>query len=299
MVRTNIPNEFQKYWHPEFAEWHSYKIGEYHVSSVGISHQHLEPNEHSGPCLRATFYEYINPIEKSDETEGNFEQGSDMHKLLQDIVKKWKPNTIIEKPLIILIIKPDGRIIKVMGSEDIHYIHQPVVPAFVRISIWDIKTASEYTLPPDRKTKNPTHFDQTYIYAVIDEEYFLHPDKTKIVRLKIIYIDKHNKGVYVQRIKYNPKRGKKKLEEFKQRVIYLDDCLIKEELPDREPHHWCKYCVYQNRCRADVIYDKDIPKYTEKELKIMYEEETGKNAMYKNDNTKETKGFIEWKKKVS
>jgi hypothetical protein len=293
-----MENEFRKYWHPEFREWHENKIGTYHVSSVGLNHQDLEPEEHSGPCIRETWYEYTDPIPDRDETVGNFEMGNDIHKPLQEIIKKWKPHVIVEKPLK-KIINNKGRMIKAVGSIDIEYQHNcaKTDTEKVKISIWDIKSASKFTLPSGKYDRSPTHFSQVSIYAVMDDFFSLHPDWNIVVRVKIIYVSKHNKATFTQRQKYQSELADEIWDEFCSRVCYLDDCLVEDILPEREPHKWCLkgYCKYKNRCRADVKHDAEVPKYDEDEMQKMFKEETGKNAIY---HGKITKGYTEWKAKL-
>ena len=252
MARTKIKNEFQKYWHPEFRDWHENIIGIYHISSIGNSHQDLDSDEHSGPCLRQTYFEYTDPIPNSDETEGNFEEGEEHHKKLQKIIKKWKPNTVIEDPLA-RIFEKDGQKIIITGSIDITYKHllklaRDSAKTKKRISIWDIKTASDYTLPKDRYDKNPTHFDQTSNYGTFLILYELNPKTNEIVRQKIIYTNKHNKSTHVQRQKFNLEKGIEKFSEMIDRAFYLDNCLKLKMFPEAEPMHWCKYCKYLKRC---------------------------------------------------
>jgi hypothetical protein len=254
MPRTNLKNEFRKYWHPVFKDWHQNLKGVYHVSSVGCSHQDLDYEEHSGPCLRQTAWEYTDPLSNSDATDGNLEEGHDHHKKLQKIIKKWKPNTVIEKPLA-KIFERDGRKILLVGSIDVEYKHlfdmeKDTSKTKKKVSIWDIKTASDYTLPASRSDKNPTHFDQTKIYGTMDALFELHPEHNGVWRVKLIYINKHNKATYTQRERFKLDEGVDKLGDCVDRCFYLDECLEKGEIPAPEPMHWCKYCKYLKRCIA-------------------------------------------------
>ena len=257
MANTKIKNEFQKYWHPEkfkkLPDWHERTIGIYHISTIGCSHQDIDWDEHSGPCLRETFFEYTDIIPDSDSTEGNYEQGKDIHKGLQKIIKAWKPNTIIEYPLAQLFEK-DGMKILLVGSIDILYKHlynllKDTSTSIKKISIWDIKSTSEYTIPKGRYDKNPTHFDQVDLYGIFILLFEFDQDKYEIKRVKIIYVDKHNKGTYIQRKKFNMNRSMNKLGDCVARAFYLHSCLLKNEVPVPEPHKWCKYCKYLVRCQ--------------------------------------------------
>lgn len=256
MPHSDLPNEFQKYWHPELfrelPDWHENIIGIYHVSSIGCNHQDLEYNEHSGPCIRSTYWEYTDPLPDTDETIGNFEMGDDIHIKLQFIIKKWKPNTIIEKPLAI-VLERDGKVILLVGSIDIEYKHlfnllNATSQTKKKISIWDIKSASEYTLPKGKYDKNITHFDQTNIYGAMDTLFDLHPDYNEIIRLKIIYVNKHNKGTFCQRERFDLSNATNKLSDCIDRAFYLHACLETSQLPVPEPQKWCKYCKYLTRC---------------------------------------------------
>lgn len=257
-----MKNEFKKYWHPKFKDWHENIIGVYHISSIGNNHQDLKYNKHSGPCLRQTNWEYTDPLPNSDETEGNFEEGDEHHDKLERIVKKWKPNTVIEKPLAKLFTR-DGKTILIIGSIDIEYHHLFDVridtdKTIKQISIWDIKTASSYTLPKDKYDYNPTHFDQVSNYGTFDYLFELNNELTEIKRLKIIYVSKHNKATFVQRQKFELDEGLILLDDLIERSFYLHDCLLKKEIPVPEPMKWCKYCKYLKRCMEqgdiEIIY---------------------------------------------
>ena len=76
----------------------------------------------------------------------------------------------------------------------------------------------------------------------------LHPEHNDMRRVKMIYINKHNKATYVQRQKFNVDKAVSKVGDCVDRAFYLDDCLLNEIVPKPEPMHWCKYCKYYNRC---------------------------------------------------
>ena len=92
-----IENKFREVWHPEYfyeeVDWHEKIIGVYHISGIGCGHADIDPDEHSGPCLRQVWWDYTHPIPHNQETEGNFEMGSDLHEKWQKIVKKWRPGS--------------------------------------------------------------------------------------------------------------------------------------------------------------------------------------------------------------
>jgi len=147
----------------------------------------------------------------------------------------------------------DKQKILLVGSVDVEYKHLFDLKidddkTKKQISIWDIKTASDYTLPKDRYDKNPTHFDQVIVYGTMDISFDLHPEHNEMKRVKIIYINKHNKGTFVQRQKYDIDKGMEKLADCIGRCFYLDECLEKGIVPRPEPMHWCKYCKYLRRC---------------------------------------------------
>lgn len=243
---------FRKYWHPVFKDWHENIIGVYHISAIGCNHQDLNYNEHSGPCLRQTFWEYVDPLPDSDETTGNFEEGNDHHKLLEGIIKKWKPNTIIEKPMSKLFTR-DGITILITGSVDVEYQHlfdldKDDSKTKKKISIWDIKTASSYTMPKNKDDMNPTHFDQISNYATFNYMYEINTETKEISRLKMIYVDKRNKKTIIQHMEFDIDIGVELLSDLVDRAFALHECLENNVVPIPEPMKWCKYCKYLSRC---------------------------------------------------
>ena len=84
MARIKLVNRFLEVWHPEKfndpIDWHAKRVGVYHVSVIGCNHKDLEPDDHSGPCLREAYWGYVNPRPPTVETIGNFEEGIDHHK---------------------------------------------------------------------------------------------------------------------------------------------------------------------------------------------------------------------------
>lgn len=254
--KQKLENQFREIWHPEYEndlpDWHEKILGVYHVSGIGCSHADLEPDEHSGPCLRQLWWDYVDPRPHNQETEGNFEMGIDLHKEWQLIVKKWYPQANIEKT-VAKVFTRDGISILIVGSEDVHI---PLIFNMKKANskskrkreIWDGKSASSYTLPKGKYDKNPTHFDQPKIYGGFEILFELNMDHNEIVRIKMYYFDKHNKGTYIQREKFNNEEAIQKLGDCVDRAFYLHDCLIKGNIPIPEPMKWCKYCRYISRC---------------------------------------------------
>lgn len=228
-----MKNQYLKYWVENPKKVHAYEMGTYHVSTVGISHKDLEPGEHSGPCLRQGYWDYIDRIEFRPETLGNFEEGIILHKRIQEIMKINNPATINEFPL-------RGWLSDFIVSGSVDTV------AFVKdgIHVIDFKTASQYTLPKSRYDKNPTHFAQVYIYAFLLSKVFT----LKIVDVSVVYISKHNLATYEQTEKYKTSKAVDIYVDFIERCDYLHHCLEKKEVPIPEPMKWCKYCRYRSRC---------------------------------------------------
>jgi len=255
-VKPKLENKFREVWHPEYFEekrdWHEKIIGIYHVSGIGCNHQDLDSTEHSGPCLRQTYFEYKHPRKNNQETEGNFEMGSDVHKIWQNLVKEWYPQADIERT-VAKIFTRKGISILIVGSQDVH---MPLIfnmktansKSKRKREIWDGKTASVYTLPKGKYDKNPTHFDQPKIYGGFEILFELNMNHNKITRVKIYYFDKHNKGTYIQREKFDGVEAIGKLADCVDRAFYLHNCLIEGVVPVPEPMKWCKYCKYITKC---------------------------------------------------
>jgi len=255
--KKGLPNKFREVWHPEYfheeVDWHEKIIGVYHISGIGCGHGDLSPDEHSGPCLRQVWWDYTHPIPHNQETEGNFETGTEYHTKWQKIVKKWYPQAIIEKT-VAKVFTRDIKSILIVGSEDVH---MPLIfnmktansKSKRKREIWDGKTASNYTLPKGKYDKNPTHFDQLKIYGGFEILFELNMDNNEITRVKIFYFDKHNKGTYIQRERFDYAEATEKLGDCVDRAFYLHDCLLKNEIPIPEPMKWCKYCRYLSRCK--------------------------------------------------
>lgn len=274
-----IPNVFLKVWHPELfyeeIDWHEKIIGVYHVSTIGTSHANLDPDDHSGPCLREQFWEYTDPRPQTQETTGNFEMGDDLHEGWQKIVKKWYPQAIIEKT-VAKVFTRNGRSILIVGSQDVHMpllFNMKTATSKTKRAreIWDGKSASSYTLPKGKYDKNPTHFDQPKIYGAFEILFELNMNHNCIKRVKIFYFDKHNKGTYIQRQKFDEQEAINKLADCVDRAFYLDKCLRKNKIPEPEPMKWCKYCSYIGWCNRaggiNIIMNKKGDNIKRVELK--------------------------------
>lgn len=231
-----MKNLYHKYWIKVPREVHTYEIGTYHVSQIGNSHIDLEFDEHSGPCLRQGYWQYLDPIEYSAGTLGNFHMGRILHEEIQKITKINNPAVINEFPLRMWIkdIIISGSIDTIVFSKD-------------GISIIDFKSASQYTLPQGDYDKNPTHFTQVYLYAYILSLVFGSDINIKDVTL--VYINKHNLSTYAQTETYDNEKAEKIFKDFLERCFYLDECLKKKAVPVPEPMKWCKYCDYRGRCK--------------------------------------------------
>lgn len=234
MVKTK--NLYRKYWIETPVPTHEYMIGIYHVSQIGNSHQDLDSDEHSGPCLRQGYWQYLEPIELTEGTLGNFHMGRLLHRNVQEIMKINNPATINEFPL-----RYWTNDIIISGSID------TVVFSKNKISIIDFKSASQYTLPKGKYDKNPTHFTQVYLYAYLLSLMF--GSHIKIKDVSLIYINKHNLATYEQTEKYDSEKGEAIFKDFLERCFYLDGCLKHKQVPVPEPMKWCKYCDYRGKCK--------------------------------------------------
>ncbi|MFX0073075.1 MAG: hypothetical protein ACFFAO_18510 [Candidatus Hermodarchaeota archaeon] len=320
MVYSSLPNKFEKYFLITPAEWHGYKIGYYHVSTVGCSHTNQFPDSHSGPCLRATFYEYVNAIMDS------------LHKKVEGNMKIKNPLYFPEFPLQRLFAKKSIKLINGLtlrnpkiitkGSIDlpqqIELTFDNKITDPIYVDVGDLKSASNWTFPKSEGDINPTHFDQTNIYSYWLQNFYFNPKYVKIRDLSVIYIAKHNRYVGEQTLPYNNQEAMKKYVDFVNRCWKLHTALMsfltskmnvgiihhqgKKEyerqlalcLPEKEPHKWCKLNNYQHRCQDNVIYDKNVKVYTLSEIKELYKQRTGKNAIW---GGKFTKNFLKFKSK--
>lgn len=210
------------------------------------------------------------------------EMGNIIHKHIQELAVKNNPRIITEFPLGLKIFRED---LKILGSIDI------VKFDFDKFDIEDIKTASQYTLPKNEDDKNPTYFDQMYIYAYFIKNYvFVH--FMKLEKITIVYVNKHNLQTFKISEKYNPIKAEKIWDNYLLRVKKLHAHLTIKTLPKKEPNRWCKLCKYLPMCNEDVLSPDDIPSYSQEKLKEMFEEMTGKNAFW---NSHETQNFKKWK----
>ena len=293
MTYTSLENQYQKYWIEVPKEWHENKIGIYHVSSIGCSSERLDPEDHSGPCLRETFYNYINFIDYDDTSKGNFHQGRLMHKEAQRIYRINHPASIDEFPLGKKITM-NGVEVLLLGSIDIVEFTEDG-----KLNIIDFKSASNWTFPKTEDNKSPTHFNQVRIYAYWLQNFILNKKYQKIDKLKIIYLGKHNLYTGEQEEEYNKTKCMEAWLDFINRAIGLHFQFLGynkskslDFLPNKEPHKWCKNCRYSQRCKDDKIFDENIKSYTLKEVEEIYRDKTGKSPKWKGEYSKK---FINFK----
>ena len=324
--RTILPNKYLDYFVIRPYEWHQNKIGYYHVSQIGSSHVNLDPKKHSGPCLRDTFFVFIPIDKKKQSllTTGNFEVGNIFHGHVEDIKKTNNPFHFPEFPLQRLMDR-NGQKLIILGSIDLPrqkiLTFKDNANKPIPIHITDLKTASEFTFPYDNSedNQNPTHFDQVTIYGFWLMNYYLRRKYNRLVDLTVAYLNKHEAYTGEQVRKYNNEAAKVIFVDFIKRAFILDKKIrqfmkilneyenkllevgpdkftdemresyhirLNECLPDREPHHWCKYCNNRFRCRDNVVYDCDVRKYSIEEIEVFYKNETGKNAIWRGKHTK-------------
>jgi len=291
MAKKKLPNKFKDYWVVKEEEWHKNEVGIYHVSTVGCGHMALKPDEHYGPCLRKTFYDYTDPKEGSLESVGNMQQGTNHHKIIGKIFKKNHPNAILDFPLYDETAA-GTQIIKLVGSVDA--LTMNYVNGNIFIDVYDFKTASDYTLPKDEFDRNPTYFSQLYIYAKKLDKLF---GKFCLIRnLIVVYINKHNLTTYEIKLLCKASIAKMRHDDFVMRCKFLDAHIRLNKLPDKEPMRWCKLCTYKTRCDMNLKRDAKPGEYTNDELADIFVKVVGKKAFWGN---KETKGFIAWKKGIT
>ena len=290
MIRTTLENQWKKYWEdPHAVTRHENIIGVYHVSAIGCDHSWMEPDQHSGPCLRQTFYNYVAPVEKNLKSKGNLNQGTVMHKEAQRIYQIKRPFSIIEFPL----AKSINKDIVMTGSID--------VVDFLdgnEVLVLDFKSSSEWTFPKSEDDRQITHFDQVHLYAYILQNFVFGKSK-KITKVRVVYLNKHDQFTGEQELEYDNDIAITDFMEFVERCKLLDKHLRAKTLPDREPMKWCKYCEYKNCCRENVIGSEGLKSYTQQEVFDMYKEETGKSPEWRGSLTKQYREFekgykIDW-----
>ncbi len=317
--RTRLTNKYEKYFEAKPTEWHRNIIGEYHVSAIGVGHQDLEQNEHSGPDLRDTFYEYINPLPDSALTRGNFKMGNIMHREVQTDAKANRP-CIVEYPLFRTFIRGDQRI-KIFGSIDlIEYDNELAKNGIIQaITLVDLKSASDWTYPYGPENLNPTHRDQVIIYAYWLQNWVFNIKVMKISKIRVVYMNKHEAYCGEVNVIYDNDKAlliwiefinrcfelDKKLHDYtkmyKNYKISLDESnqmkTTKKQktelrielngcLPQSEPHHWSKFSKYRFRSRDNVIFDEDVRTHSIEEIEGFYTEATGKKPLYRGKHTK-------------
>jgi len=249
-----LDNQFEKYFIKKDTEWHSYKIGEYHVSAVGCSHQDLEPEEHYGPCLRSTYWDYLDPVEKELSGKGNLRMGNILHGIVQDIYKESYPACSIEFPILLTFSDEiSGEDLKIRGSVDILDFNgeDPFV--------LDLKTSSMFTFPSSPYDLNPTYKTQVILYTYMLRNFILKKEYFDPKKVMVVFIKKHNAETVELEIKYNDEMYSGYYYDFIARMTYLHECLIKKKVPVAEPHRWCKLCPYLEYCmeKGDIIEVKE------------------------------------------
>lgn len=313
-----MKNNFEKYWVIREPNWHEYKSRVYHVSSIGNSYPDLSPDEHYGPDLLSTFFDYVNKKEHDLNSKGNLNMGNLIHKEVQKIYRKNHPFAVTEFALQRLIKNPiNKRNILLLGSIDI----PEQVPLKldddpddkITVNVLDVKSASKYTLPHGKHDKNPTYFTQLRIYAYWLSHFYLNPEYIKIGKLKLVYVNKHNcETIDDVEEQYEDELCSNAWYCFVERACKLDESIRKfylyknADLPEKqffelvnriapkhEPHRWTKYNKYLPRIEGGVFDEKCLPKMTEKELQVKYEKETGRHAIW---GEKVTSGYKYWKK---
>ena len=227
--RTVLPNKFEKYFIIRPYDWHEVRIGYYHVSTIGAYNQNREQKEHSGPCLRDTFYGFI-PVDKKKQslnTQGNFKQGDFIHEKGEGIAKINDPFVFPEFPLQRLLAHGKQKII-ILGSIDLPKQKQLTlddnpINAIV-INITDFKSASDYTFPYDNseKNRNPTHFDQVNIYTYWLLNYYLNNKYITVEDITVAYVNKHELYTGEQKVKYNNDKALGIFVDFVSRAFELD-----------------------------------------------------------------------------
>lgn len=241
-----MKNRYKKYFIEKEGEWHEYEIGIYHVSSIGNTHEGINPQEHYGPCLRATYWEYLDPEERDDESTGNFRMGEILHEIAQKIYKKNHPNSVIEFPIIYRLTTN----ILIKGSVDII--------DFVKKAVIDLKSASLFTFPSSEYDYNPTYISQVKIYTAMLNYWIFQEEYFKPELLRIVYMKKHNLETVELDQDCDWDDIAESYTDFIERVIYLDKCLRELKEPIAEPHKWCKFCPILERCleQKDIIAGK-------------------------------------------
>jgi len=289
-----MENRYEEFWERPEVDWHEKIPHHYHVSALGACHAGLDPKLHYGPCMRQSFYKIVDPLPESPESKGNLRMGNILHEAMQKEEKLKNPNCVIEFPLY-MEFERNNRKISISGSVDIVDFHKNCYPQ--TFDVIDIKSASEYTLPKDENDRNPTYFAQVAIYSYILQNFYFNPMFMKLLTMRVRYIAKHNAGINVVKLPYKNSLGKPMFDSFVDRCFEMDEQLYPEPepdliLPDAEPMRWCGLCDYAARCVADVIYEKDIPEFTEEQVQGFFEKFTGRNVYWRGSLTK---GYLKYR----
>ena len=256
-----MSNEYEKYWVINEKEWHENEIGIYHISAVGISHQDLEPEEHSGPCLRNKYFVYLEGENHNLATTGNFKMGNYLHAEAQEIYKKNHPNSVGEFPIVYELDSKGNEFWGIEEEEEEYIIIKgsvDIVDFDIQINP-DLKTASMFTFPSSEYDMSPTYMTQVTLYTYILNEFVFRPTWYRAESLMIVYFKKHNLTTLEQFKKYSDEMGKEVYDEFIRRVRFLHNCLMDREVPDAEPNKWCKYCPKLDYCleEGDIVLVKE------------------------------------------
>ena len=237
-----MENKYKKYFELVGKEWHDHKIGTYHVSAVGNSHADIDPQEHYGPCLRSTYWDYLDPVENDEKSEGNFKMGDFLHEIAEANYKKNHPNSVNEFPIVLKISKD----VTIKGSIDIIDFDDKIV--------LDFKSSSMFTFPSSEYDYNETYLSQVRIYTALLEYWIIKDTYFKPEKLRVVYIKKHNLETVELDILYDWEEVAEAYGDFLERVKYLDNCLRNKKEPEAEPHKWCKFCPRLEKC----VEQKDI-----------------------------------------
>lgn len=262
-----MENKYEEYFEKEAGEWHRYKVGEYHISAIGLSNKDLDDDEHGGPCLKKLFQRYKDEITMTDDEikakhlpplkRGIFKYGNTVHEMVQTRRKTVYPWMDMEfaikleldlemetiKPT--TLTEPTDKKILILGSID-------MIDRFAG-KIIDIKTASRWTMPGGENDYSVTHGNQTRIYSSLYNLIFRAEELPIVENVTILYIRKDNWQTNECDVDYDHMNSKDYVGEFIDRVVYFHNCLINNVEPDPEPNKWCKYCDLKDRCDG---YDK-------------------------------------------
>lgn len=237
-------NEYYAYFEGQPIPWHDYAIGNYHLSAIGVSHQELDPKQHSGPCLKKLYDEYQQKFGgcyvEPPERKGIFKIGIMIHKEIQENAKEKDPSLDVEYALILpLAIGKD--VVYVKGSIDLLSRYDPYLT--------DIKSSAPYNMPKNEKDYHISHGDQTILYTYIYNNKMRNlVEMPEIEDVRIAYVSKHNLDTRICNVDYDDDIGKEYYDDLMGRVKYFHKCLKKQVAPIGEPMKYCKYCELKGEC---------------------------------------------------